>query len=71
MSSLDIALRASGDVLDGARQHVLRETESFARRVGGDVAAVRIRLAGFRQPWLVRSVMTLSESGSGAGFVVR
>lgn len=57
MAGGDIAVRTSGEVLDGAREYVQRQIASFARRLTGDVEAVRVRLTTFRQTSTARPAL--------------
>jgi len=64
MAGRDIAVRTSGEVLDGAREYVERQIASVARRLPGDVESVRVRLTTFRQtstarPALAQATLTV------------
>ncbi|WP_235022712.1 sigma 54 modulation/S30EA ribosomal C-terminal domain-containing protein [Amycolatopsis alkalitolerans] len=50
-------MQATGEVLDGAREYVQRQLAAFARRVSGDVDAMRVRLTTFRQTSAARPAL--------------
>ncbi|WP_020659920.1 sigma 54 modulation/S30EA ribosomal C-terminal domain-containing protein [Amycolatopsis benzoatilytica] len=64
MARPDIAIHTSGDVLDEAGDYVRRMVANTARRIGGEVAAARVRLTTYRQtraasPALVQANLTV------------
>lgn len=58
MTSGEIAVQTSGEVLDDAREYVRRQVASFARRLSGNVESVRVRLTTFRQTSATRPALT-------------
>ena len=57
MAGRGIAVRTSGEVLDGAREHVQQQVASLVRSIGGEVEAVRVRLTTFRQTSAARAAL--------------
>ncbi|WP_236795428.1 sigma 54 modulation/S30EA ribosomal C-terminal domain-containing protein [Amycolatopsis sp. GM8] len=53
----EVAVQTAGEVLDGARDYVQRSIGSFARRLTGEVEAVRMRLTTLRQTSTARPAL--------------